>query len=129
MASTDLAFRAVEVNHLNAVVVGIHPVEDALWDVQTQAVGPQHSFAGQEDISVGAVHPSTFNFASFAFLRVLLPVCPVHPPKDNKQNVTARQREENISWGILRDPLALTEAKTFYLAALKHTTHIRSSDP
>lgn len=130
MANTDLSFGAVEVDHLNAVVVGVHPVEDALWDVQTQAVGPQHSFTGQEHVSVGAIHPSTLNFASLAFLRVLLPVCPVHPSKDNKRNATARQRWETISWGILRNLLALTEAMTFYLAAPKHTTLIRAfSDP
>lgn len=81
-AGADLAFRAVEVDHLNAVVVGVHPVEDALWDVQTQAIGPQHCFAGQENVPVGAVHPSSLNFTSLALLRILLPVCPVHPPEE-----------------------------------------------
>lgn len=34
---------------------------------------------------------------------------------------------ENIWLGILKNLLALTEAMTFYLAALKHTTLIRAS--
>lgn len=78
-SAADLAFRVVQVDHLDAVVVGVHPVEKALRNVKTQAVGPQHCFAGQEHISVGAVHPSALNFPSLTLLRVLLPVCPVHP--------------------------------------------------
>lgn len=80
MERADLATGAVKVDHLDAVVVCIHPIENALWDVQTQAVGPQHCFAGQEHISVGAIHPSPLNFASLALLGVFLPVCPIHPP-------------------------------------------------
>lgn len=81
----DLALGAVQIDHLDAVVEGVHPVEDSLWDVQTQAVGPQHRFTGQEHIPVGAVHPGTLYSASFALLRVLLPVCPVHPPKERRK--------------------------------------------
>lgn len=80
--SADLAFGAVEVDHLDAVVVGVHPVEDALRDVQAESVGPQHRFAGQEHVSVGAVHPSPLDLAPLALLRVLFPVCPVHPPEE-----------------------------------------------
>lgn len=76
----DLTPGAVEVDHLDAVVVGIHPVEDALWDVQAESVWPQHRFAAQEDVSVGAIHPGPLNFAPLALLRVLLPVGPIHPP-------------------------------------------------
>lgn len=78
----DLAPGAVEVDHLDAVVVGIHPVENALWDVQAESVWPQHRFAAQEDVSVGAVHPGPLDFASLALLRILLPVCPVQPPEN-----------------------------------------------
>lgn len=91
MAGTNLALRAVEVDHLDAVVVGINPVKDALWDVQTQAVGPQHSFAGQEDASVGAVHPSPLDFTTLALLWILLPVGPVHPPKKRSSAVVFKE--------------------------------------
>lgn len=39
----------------------------------------------------------------------------------------ARQKEENICWGILTNLLALTEAMIFYLAALKRNTLIRTT--
>lgn len=81
-AGADLSLGAVKVNHLNPVVVGVHPVEDPLRDVQAQTVGPKHCFAGQEHVSVGAVHPSPLNFTALALLGVLLPVCPVHPPEE-----------------------------------------------
>lgn len=87
--NADLALGAViKVDHLNAVVVSIHPVKDALRDVQAQTVGPQHCFASQEHVSVGAVHPSPLNFSSLALLRVLLPVCPVHPPEESTRELS-----------------------------------------
>lgn len=51
------ALSGVEHHRLDAVVVGVHPVQHALLDVQTQAIGPQHVFGGDEDAGVGAVHP------------------------------------------------------------------------
>lgn len=101
MESADLASGIVKVDHLNAVVVGIHPVEDALWDVQTQAIRPQQCFAGQEHISVRAIHPSTLNFATFALFRVLLPVGPIHPPEEaTRESNVARQKKKHIYLGI-----------------------------
>ncbi len=44
-----------------------------------------------------------------------------------ERNLIVRQKKENICWGILKDLLALTEAMTFYLAALKCTLLNRAS--
>lgn len=46
------AFCSVEKHHLDAVVVRIHPVQDALLDVQAEAIGPEHSFRRKQDASV-----------------------------------------------------------------------------
>lgn len=83
-SAADLALGAVEVDHLDAVVVGVHPVEDPLGDVQTQAVGPQHRFTAQEHVPVGTVHPSPLDSTPLALLGVFLPVRPVHPPDEAK---------------------------------------------
>lgn len=40
MIITNLSFSGVEVNHLNTVVVSIHPVQNALGNVQCQAIRP-----------------------------------------------------------------------------------------
>jgi len=79
-ACTCLPLGAVEIDHLDAVIESIHPVEDLGWDVQAQPVGPQDSLGGDEDVAVGTIHPGSLNLAPLAVLGILLPVCPVHPP-------------------------------------------------
>lgn len=75
------ALGVVEQHHFDAVIVGVHPVQHALLDVQTQTVGPQHVFGGDEDAGVGAVHPRLPYAAAIGVSRVLLPVAPVHHPE------------------------------------------------
>lgn len=113
MGRADLATRAVKVDHLDAVVVGVHPIENALWDVQTQAVGPQHRFAGQEHISVGAIHPGPLNFASLALLRVFLPVSPVHPPVGTAGELSYMFIEKQSGRTMLIIPLMYLKYQSF----------------
>lgn len=75
------AFGGVEQNHLNTVVVGVHPVQDALLDVQAQAVWPQHVFGGDEDGKVGAIHPGFPYAATVRVSGVLLPVAAIQHPE------------------------------------------------
>lgn len=75
-----LAFTGVvEVDHVNSIVISVHPVEDPLRDVQTQAVGPQNCLMWYQNFSIGAVHPRTLDLPPLALLWVLFPVSPVHP--------------------------------------------------
>lgn len=87
----NLSLSCVQVNHLNAVVVSIHPVQNALGNVQTQPIRPKHRLTGQEYLVVGTVHPGFLDLASIALGGVLLPVRPVHPAGGQEEGSEAER--------------------------------------
>ncbi len=99
MSITNLPLSGVEVNQLNTVVVSIHPVKDALRNVQTQTVRPQHCLAGQKHLVMRTIHPSFLDLPSVALCGVLLPVSPVHP--------SGRQEEASPQQKGLRNEIFL----------------------
>lgn len=97
---TNLSLSGVEVNQLNTVVVSIHPVQNALGNVQTQAIRPQHGLAGQEYLVMRTIHPSFLYLPSVALGGVLLPVSPVHP-SGKREEVSISVRAGAIKMLIL----------------------------
>lgn len=84
---------AVEINPLNVVVVGVAPVHGAGAVVQRQPIGPQH-VGGDEDATVGSVHPGFFDAPDAVVHLVLFPIGPVHPATANTQAwITNRWRQ------------------------------------
>lgn len=72
---------AVEVDFLDVVIVGIAPVHDAGGVVKGEAIGPQH-VGRDEDLTVRSIHPSLLYTSSAVNQLILLPVRPIHPPKE-----------------------------------------------
>lgn len=70
---------------LDVIVVGVAPVHGAGAMVQCQSVGPQH-VGGDENATVGSVHPG-FLYPPYAVVDlVLFPVRPVHPTVTQRES-------------------------------------------
>lgn len=68
----------IELNLLDVVIVGVTPVHGTGAVVQSQTIRPQH-VGGDENATVGPIHPGFLYPPDAVIDLVLLPVRPVHP--------------------------------------------------